>query len=244
MPRAGRSGSCAAGTTRRSRSASGPGRARRRRPAARRAGCRTSATGRGCARGTRSRSPASNTWNCSMSYAPAWKSLGGRVGVVARPVVVAVRVRDLEQQRAGRSVEHDGAHLAAGRAGAPVLGDDVEHRRAAGQRHGDREGPARTGRRRRRGRGACSRRCWSPATTIRLPGFDVPCDQHRVADRRVVGRSRDRQRRLALRAPDVALAGVARAVEHAAGGDVEHQPHELAGRPRQRGRRAGAPRRW
>ena len=77
------------------------------------------------------------------------------------------------------------------------------------------------------------------AIRIVLPGAEVPGHGHRARDDRAVGRRGHGQRRLALRVADVAIERVARAVEHLARRRVERQPHELAGRPRQRRGRAG-----
>ena len=73
MRRQRRSRSCAAGTTPPSRSARRPARGRRRRRAGRPAGSRTSASGPWCLSRKMICSPASKTWNCSMSYAPGLK---------------------------------------------------------------------------------------------------------------------------------------------------------------------------
>ena len=60
-----------------------------------------------------------------MSNAPGAEVRGGRVGVVAGAVVVAVRVGHVEEERPGHEVEEDGAPHVRGCA-ARADGDDVE----------------------------------------------------------------------------------------------------------------------
>jgi hypothetical protein len=75
-----------------------------------------------------------------------------RVGVVARPVVVTLRIRDVEQQCPGDDVEHDGP-LLVGRCAARADGHDVEDGGPTRDRDDDAERTIAGGRCRDDGRG-------------------------------------------------------------------------------------------
>ena len=172
-----------------------------------------------------------------MSNAPAMEVVGRRVRVVARAVVVAVRVARAEDERSGDEVEEHGA-LCLGSAAAGADGDDVEDVRPAGNRDVDAEGAAgRGGRHHRRRRvGVGVRR----SDVDGVPGRSRAGDgDGRGADRRVVGGARDGQRCCSLGAGDVA--GVRRLRKHdvPAGGEAGREPYERRGRPGERRRRAG-----
>ena len=122
---------------RRSTSATRPARGRRRRRAARRAGCRTSASGRASARGRSRpcprRRPGSAGGRTRRRGSRATSDTRSCPGRCRRR-----RVGDVEQQRARHEVEDDRALDVRGRA-VRADRDDVEHGRAAGDRDGDAE---------------------------------------------------------------------------------------------------------
>ena len=175
-------------------------RGRRRRRAARPAGCRTSASGRGCARGRRSGRRSSKTWNCLEVVRARLEVAARRIRVVARPVVVAVRVAASKISVAGRR-----RHWTTVRAALAVAPDGLVAMMLS------------TGGRRVSGTVTLNAppapavvsvtvvpggpgSMLVAAIEIVLPGAEVPVDRRREAVTTCVGRRGDRQGRLALRA--------------------------------------------
>ena len=162
----------------------------------------------------------------------------GRVGVRPWAVVVAVRIRHIEEQRPLHQVPDDRARRVGGRT-ARADRDDVEHRRAAGDRRVRAEGAV--GRRSRRGRRRDEalvrvRRC----DVDGVPRSGRPRDGHgRAGDGAFVRWARQRQGRRTLRVPDVAVVGHLRQRNVATGAEVAGETDERRRRPRQRRRRAG-----